>query len=138
MTYSEQQDIDVDDIVEVAKATRGGPDSAWGLNGYYRQQVFVAGSGRVGNTNDGAMRKFFAEAKRCGVTAEELRMMVDSFVEDPQLFNRTATARWKVFIANAPLLQSRAEETHGVRQMAAKGEQTRGVPQHILDQILAS
>lgn len=136
--FADEQEIDEDDIVEVAKATRGGPDSAWGLNGYYRNAVFLAGQGRVGNTNDGAMRKFFAEAKRCGVSAEELRMMVDAFVEDEQLFNRTATARWKVFIANAPLLQSRAEETLGVRQLVAKGEQTRGVPQHILDQILAS
>lgn len=125
-------------------ATRGGPDSAWALNGYYRQTVFIAGSGRVGNTNDGAMRKYFAEAKRVGVPADTLRKMVDCFVEDQHLFNRTRTHRWKVFIANAPLLQDRAENL--VRYIQGEGDDIvpirpsgpRGsVPKAVLDKILA-
>jgi hypothetical protein len=114
------------------------PDSAWSLNGYYRQAVFVAGTGRVGNTNDGAMRKFFAEARRCGVRPSTLRAMVDCFVEDPQLFNRARTHRWKVFIANAPMLQERASNIIGVEPMEPGKEQFGGaIPKKVLDEILA-
>lgn len=141
---SEQED---DDSAPGSRPRRGrnhGPDSAWALNGYYRQAVFIAGTGRVGNTNDGAMRKFFAEALRCKVPADVLRMMVDCFVEDPQLFNRAKGHRWKVFIANAPLLQQRAERIATTARMMDPEaevplEQQFGgaIPQHVLDAILA-
>jgi hypothetical protein len=119
-------------------ARNHGPDTAWALNGYYRQAVFVAGTGRVGNTNDGAMRKFFAEARRCGVRPATLRAMVDCFVDDPQLFNRARTHRWKVFIANAPLLQERADNIIGVAPMEEGKEHFGGaIPKAVLDEILA-
>lgn len=127
---------------ENAPAKRS-PDSAWGLNGYYRQHVFVAGTGRVGNVNDGAMRRFFAEAKRAGVPADTLRSMVDCFVDDPHLFNRTRTHRWKTFIANAPMLQDRAESAayitseNDTRTPVDRTSSVKGVPKHILDEILA-
>lgn len=139
---SQQED---DDSAPGSRPRRGrnhGPDSAWALNGYYRQHVFVAGQGRVGNTNDGAMRKFFAAAKKAGVSAEVLRLMVDCFVEDPQLFDRAKGHRWKVFIANAPLLQERAERVaKTARIMDPEAEvptQFGGaIPQAVLDEILA-
>ena len=118
-------------------------DSAWGLNGYYREQVFLHGRGRVGNTNDGAMRKFFASARKVGVSADVLRSMVDCFVADPQLFDRAKGNRWRVFIANAALLQERAERT---RLVATASDDSPGgvrsgfggaIPQSVLDEILA-
>jgi hypothetical protein len=137
--FAKDQEPDDSEPGERPRTARShGPDSAWALNGYYRQAVFVAGTGRVGNTNDGAMRKFFAEARRCGVRPATLRAMVDCFVEDPQLFNRTRTHRWKVFIANAPMLQERANNIIGVAPMEAGKEQFGGaIPKKVLDEILA-
>lgn len=136
--FAKQQDDGGPDTIN----PRGGPDSAWNLNGYYREKVFLAGTGRVGNTNDGAMRKFFAEARRCGVKPETLRSMVDCFVEDPQLFNRTRQHRWKVFIANAPLLQDRAEVYLSVGRISDENPggirvASGAIPQAVLDEILA-
>jgi len=133
----EQEPDDSEPGARPRVARNHGPDSAWGLNGYYRNKVFLAGQGRVGNTNDGAMRKFFAEARRVGVRPETLRAMVDAFVEDPQLFNKARTHRWKVFIANAPLLQERADNLIGCVPVEPGKEQFGGaIPQSVLDKIL--
>ena len=93
---------------EVEEPTPGrpiSPDSAWALNGYYRDAVFHAGQGFLGNTNDAAMRRFFAAAKRAGVTPDTLRAMVDTFVRNDRMFTRSSGARWRVFIANAETLR---------------------------------
>jgi hypothetical protein len=134
--FAKQQVDDDGDRPDKPKRTQG-PDSAWSLNGYYREQVFLAGKGRVGNTNDGAMRRFFAEAKRAGVPADTLRGMVDAFVADDRLFNKTRTSRWRVFIANASTLQQWAEQSAETATDRTGEDEISGVPQHILDAILA-
>lgn len=134
--FAEEQEDDPDPA-----PTRGrGPDSAWSLNGYFRDKVFVAGKGRLGDTNDAAMRKFFADAKRQGIPAEVLRIMVDEFVEDDRLFSE-ARSRWRVFISNAARLQESAQVTFGVREITGGADDTPkfggAIPQSVLDAVLS-
>lgn len=115
-----------------------GPDTAWGLNGYYRDKVFHAGEGFLGNTNDGALRKFFAAAKRSGITADTVRAMIDVFVADERLFTKAKAARWRVFIANAENLRQRVTQAqHEATKWDGAEDDDTGIPQHLLDEILA-
>lgn len=113
-----------------------GHDSAWGLNKYYRDAVFLAGAGRVGDTNDAAMRGFFAKAKKQGVAPETLRTMIDLFVNDPSLFDKS-TARWTTFIRSARLLQNRADKQTPARGADIEADEIGGaIPQQVLQEIL--
>jgi len=62
-------------------------------------------------------------------------------VDDPQLFNRVKGHRWKTFIANAPLLQQRAERLLSTMDPESELEPAQqfggAIPQAVLDKILA-
>lgn len=133
--HTDDEDDDREPPRSVRRPRNQSADSAWGLNKYLRDGLFLA-TGRVGDHNDYAMMGFFSKAKKAGLTPETLREMVDVFVSDPNLIN-ASRARWTTFIGSARLLQERAERARGHTSGDTKPTLGGAIPQHILDEILA-
>lgn len=124
------------------KGRNGGPDTGPGLAAYFYDKQ-VDHIGETGDVRIGfsavPLERFFVTSKRLGFTPDTCRAMVDAFFADRKLLEnkRRKGSLWQLFISNADTYRQQVLEARTEATAHDDEEALSGIPQHLLDEILA-